>query len=630
MFFSGHSMGGVVSTITAARIRQGTPARKISYLTFGSPKPGDQRLSDVIGSFSGTSLVNDTDLITVLPPDRLTLTPVEIALGVPTLFAWVDWVREPNRIEMDAMGQQFTNESPVLDFATLLSFATTALDGGAIATIFTHSITEYRRRLSLRCPRCGWPLSAELCALLNGFVPLPEQQMILRPGIAARERIVLREVQEPIGRIVLRWFAIAKNRMQLDGFVLPLPAKQGMILGGIPAVREGMGLGSYGWAREGMGLGSYGWAREGMGLGSYGWAREGMGLGSYGWAREGMGLGSYGWAREGMGLGSYGWAREGMGLGSYGWAREGMGLGSYGWAKQAQVLGAYNLPKQQLRLLGTTLPKQQLRLRGTTLPKQSMGLGAYFVPKQRMGLGSYSLPKQQLRLRGAVPPKQRMVLNSIAPLIPVTQYTLGSATSGNAAATSLTLTVTVKAGILIVAALTEGGVNHAGTATCKFGSTTMGLTMQYYGGGVAGRLHLFHLAVSAGTQTITLTPQSSVAQFLMLQAINVTGLASNVPYNTGGGIGQAAGTSSAPTSVSSSTSALNQYLICATCCYGLGSGYGWATGFNSTGQDTSQIDGSNTVSLNCASNISGTSGPYQPKIISATAADWDIGFQSYH
>ena len=163
----GHSYGGAVAQILAARYRAWRPEREIRYLTYGSPKPGDQRLIDLLRQCQGISLANDNDIVTVLPPDRLTLIPVVAALALPVLFLLENWKRPANQLLLREDGSAFTNESVLLDFDTLLAIMIRVIAQEPLDVIIGHSSGEYVARLSRRCPDPAWPIDAEVNDLLD-------------------------------------------------------------------------------------------------------------------------------------------------------------------------------------------------------------------------------------------------------------------------------------------------------------------------------------------------------------------------------------------------------------------------------------------------------------------------------
>lgn len=154
----GHSYGGAVALVTAARLRWPDPQRELKYLTFGSPKIGSESFVELVRTMKGWNLANDDDLITILPPDArefLSLFPV---LPWPAMTNWGFWHRPPNQVVMDLEGRLFTSQTRFLDMQTLLAIAEDAFEQQVIAPINGHRSGEYLRRIERLCPDAEWPI----------------------------------------------------------------------------------------------------------------------------------------------------------------------------------------------------------------------------------------------------------------------------------------------------------------------------------------------------------------------------------------------------------------------------------------------------------------------------------------
>jgi len=171
VFLVGHSYGGVSASILAARYRAFQPDRQIRCLTFGSPKPGDERLRAALSRVEMLSLANTGDIITSLAPELLILEPVASALGIPLLRVWADWIREPSRMLQHASGRLEPSGELWIDYVTMLALANNALFNTQPGPVLSHPITEYRRRINERCPVTEWPVSPTLYAFLQTFSP---------------------------------------------------------------------------------------------------------------------------------------------------------------------------------------------------------------------------------------------------------------------------------------------------------------------------------------------------------------------------------------------------------------------------------------------------------------------------
>jgi len=148
----GHSYGGAAALVLGARFRVPNKDRLISYLTFGTPKTGDAKLHSIIAKCDGINLANDGDLVTIFPPDALTLFPVMLALGVPGLSVWTNWIPPPSQVRMSQDGKLHPNDQFQSDYATLFLWASNAIAVIDEPFVFEHSITEYLDRILKRCP----------------------------------------------------------------------------------------------------------------------------------------------------------------------------------------------------------------------------------------------------------------------------------------------------------------------------------------------------------------------------------------------------------------------------------------------------------------------------------------------
>ncbi len=168
VIFVGHSYGACAAMNCAARWRLPGPNRRIACLTYGAPKPGDQRMQDLIFQTSCFGLVNDFDFTGAIPPDLITLAPVEEVLGLRRLLVWTQWIRQANSNLQDVAGMLTPNQFPVLDYPTLLAFTLDAINNLPLPPILPHGIDVYASRIVTRCPRPEWPVSDALWRFLLG------------------------------------------------------------------------------------------------------------------------------------------------------------------------------------------------------------------------------------------------------------------------------------------------------------------------------------------------------------------------------------------------------------------------------------------------------------------------------
>lgn len=167
IFLCGHSMGGAAALLLAARYRAARPERVIRYLTYGCPKPGDERVVDILATCQGICLVNENDIVPTVPPNLELVSALVLLLGAPELFSWPTWQSAPNQVLMDSGGSQVFDANPTLDFDTALAFAIDVLGSLPYPSVSQHVIEEYYKRSLLRCLTAEWPLTTADYARIN-------------------------------------------------------------------------------------------------------------------------------------------------------------------------------------------------------------------------------------------------------------------------------------------------------------------------------------------------------------------------------------------------------------------------------------------------------------------------------
>jgi len=158
VMFAGHSMGSVSLDTLAARYKFANPDRTIRMISFGSPKPGDVRLKNLLRKCPNISIVNEQDIVGSLPPDKFILYPVALAFPLYGLFVWDEWIKEPNRARMDINGKIALNVDPLIDTPLLTHLLEQIIALQPFEIVAPHFIEEYRRRIDVRCPDESWPL----------------------------------------------------------------------------------------------------------------------------------------------------------------------------------------------------------------------------------------------------------------------------------------------------------------------------------------------------------------------------------------------------------------------------------------------------------------------------------------
>lgn len=163
----GHSYGAAAMEVLSAIFRLAQPGRAIRYLTFASPKPGDIRLRRVLTTVQeGFAICNYDDVICSLPPDLLSLTPVEAVLALAGMRNWSNWYRDPHANTMQADGT-LEGLPPLVNYDVLYGFTSDIIASLPLPAIPAHGIAVYRDRIYNRCPNAEWPVSPALLVFLN-------------------------------------------------------------------------------------------------------------------------------------------------------------------------------------------------------------------------------------------------------------------------------------------------------------------------------------------------------------------------------------------------------------------------------------------------------------------------------
>lgn len=118
------------------------------------------------------NFANDSDIVTIIPPDRATLQGVMNFLGAPYLVVWDDWERPPQVRIMDGNGNVTPGPPPAMDFSVLIAIVIDVLNAETLSPVQGHSITTYINRIETRCNEPEWPIDAEM--IEDWPVPPPE------------------------------------------------------------------------------------------------------------------------------------------------------------------------------------------------------------------------------------------------------------------------------------------------------------------------------------------------------------------------------------------------------------------------------------------------------------------------
>jgi len=153
--FGGHSYGGAVASILAARFQRAQPGRRVSLITEGCPRIGDDALITLLANVDQIAFCNVDDVVTLIPPRGDDLGAVAWLLTAQQVAAWNRWRAPPNRVSLSASGQRLGPPGNPSGFRLLLQFVAAWVAGVQAETLSAHFYTEYARRL--RCPNVPSP-----------------------------------------------------------------------------------------------------------------------------------------------------------------------------------------------------------------------------------------------------------------------------------------------------------------------------------------------------------------------------------------------------------------------------------------------------------------------------------------
>lgn len=180
--FVGHSRGGVVSYLLAARMVKTNGARDIEVLTYGCPKPGDVPCVQAIAMGRQRHLANAQDPIPFVPPQGLDVQAFIALLGaarVANLSTW-NCYREYQFLEE---GQQpMVGPRRDLPFELVRTWLVQILRGQLPEPVEAHLIRSYQLRLQICCNGPEFPFTQQIWDLLFGDAQARGGLMLGRDG----------------------------------------------------------------------------------------------------------------------------------------------------------------------------------------------------------------------------------------------------------------------------------------------------------------------------------------------------------------------------------------------------------------------------------------------------------------
>ena len=162
---AGHSYGGAVCMVMAARMITANPNRNVEILTLGAPAPGDDRLQTLIELLAQRHYATERDPIPYLPPGSFAFPWLLPVVGLLLISQWAKFARTPKIRQITQDGRFIDARTSDLpdDFLSVSALAIAA--GFDLPNFKDHRADWYAYYLCLACkcvPRPCPPPGGEL------------------------------------------------------------------------------------------------------------------------------------------------------------------------------------------------------------------------------------------------------------------------------------------------------------------------------------------------------------------------------------------------------------------------------------------------------------------------------------
>jgi len=158
VLFVGHSYGAAVGSILLVRMREVSTTRELVLLTFGLPKPGDNRFNDQLDRIVSLFVVNNGDVVPHLPIDLTQSIWFEGLVSLVVRQLWGEWVAPGGALMQAVDGTKVQGQLPSLTYDVLLPLVVAWLLGLPLPQITAHQIETYLARTLMGCACPKWPL----------------------------------------------------------------------------------------------------------------------------------------------------------------------------------------------------------------------------------------------------------------------------------------------------------------------------------------------------------------------------------------------------------------------------------------------------------------------------------------
>lgn len=173
ILITGHSYGGAVAATLAADYLVAQPSRRVECVTFGSPKPGDDRLREIALAQGFIRVENYGDPVPDVPPTFDWWSVFAVSIPTPILRAWALFKKGGIGLQVAENGTiTITDVSPALyvDMLLILENFLAIIVGLSFPV---HSMPTYAHRLSIAAgdPVNPFPVSPAALAQARASFP---------------------------------------------------------------------------------------------------------------------------------------------------------------------------------------------------------------------------------------------------------------------------------------------------------------------------------------------------------------------------------------------------------------------------------------------------------------------------
>jgi len=148
----GHSFGGAVCMVLAAKMHLANPDRHVEILTLGAPKAGDDRLAELTRIFFQVHYATARDPIPFMPPRGVNFAALIPFIGPVLALFWPEFERT-NVVKMITQDGLFIDERTDTLPDDLISVATLAIAANVDVPAFRdHQVDWYAYWLCKACP----------------------------------------------------------------------------------------------------------------------------------------------------------------------------------------------------------------------------------------------------------------------------------------------------------------------------------------------------------------------------------------------------------------------------------------------------------------------------------------------